>query len=112
MVADAAVNVAVHPMEYSPPLMLMGTAVLMPDMAMVPEVRKEPGGTFGWIRKANTSGVVSQARVVTLKVRGAPAMTTVAVVVVLQVAAEVWRSVTVWPLLMVPATVVNAPASI
>ena len=84
----------------------------MPLIVTVFEVSTADSATLPWLVKTNTLGTVSQVGVVTLKLRGIPAMVTVTVVVVLHSAEAVWLSVTDWPLLMVPAIVVNIPASI
>src|SRR4051794_22262946 len=106
------VKVPVQPMEYSPPAMPIGIAVLMPPTEMALEVRTELRGTLAWIWKGpNAAGCVSQASVATLNERGVPAMVTVTVVVVLQLDDAVWRSVSCWPGLMVPAAAVKLPWS-
>ena len=87
------VKLAVQPIEYVPPTTLIGIGPLMPLMVMVFEVRTLLTGTFPWVvSSVNVLGVVSQSIVVTLKLRGAPAIVTVAVVVVPQLAEAVCRS--------------------
>ena len=104
IVPEEAVYAAVQPTEYVPSVMLMGTAPLIPEITMALEVRTEPRGTPDCVTKEKASGVVSQASVVTLNVRGTPAIVSVGTVVVSQLAEAAWRTRTVWPLSIVPAT--------
>ena len=101
----------VHPSEYSPPAMLTTAPVLMPVILTVFEICTDNNGMPDCKLKRTESGVVSQS-VVTLKLRGTPAMVTVADVVVLQLTAAVWRTVTDWPALIVPDRLVKAAESI
>ena len=66
---------------------------MIPVILTVFEVNTEDDGTAVCTVNANGSGVVSHAAVMTSKVLGVPAMVTVVLVVVLQVADAVWRNV-------------------
>ena len=58
IVPAAVTKVAVQPIEYSPPEMLMGTAVLIPDIVTVLDVRTELNGTAPCEMNDIASGVV------------------------------------------------------
>ena len=61
IVPDAAVKVAVHPIEYSPPVMLIVAAMLMPVIATVFDVKVADRATLTRPWKKNESGVASGA---------------------------------------------------
>ena len=86
----------------------MAVGALMPLIVTVFEVTTAFKATFACGTKLNGSGAVSQASVVTLNVfTGKLAMVNVVVVVVPQLDDAVWRTHTVWLLLIVPAVVTN-----
>ena len=59
IVPTALVKVAVHPIEYVPPMTEIGAAVLMPVIVDVFDVSVVLRETPLWAAKANASGVVS-----------------------------------------------------
>src|SRR5687767_1076239 len=79
---------------------------------MLLEVRTLPTGTLAWfVKTAGVSGVVSQARVVTLKLRVTAPKVIVTDAAVPHVAAAVTRRVTAWPGFTTPGALVNVPPS-
>jgi hypothetical protein len=95
--------------EYSPPVIEIGVMVLIPAIVTTLDVTTVFNATPIRDVNVNGSGVVSAARVVTLKVPFTPPMLKVTVVVVEKEFDEVCRSATVSPLFTVPAEVVKAP---
>jgi hypothetical protein len=89
---------------------LMMAGALMPLTVMVLEVTTVLSATSVCGVKLKGSGVVSAVTVVLVKVSLTPPMVSVVWVAVLKDAAEVWRTLKVCPLVMVLATVVQAPA--
>ena len=112
IVPGTLVKLIEQPIEYSPPTTLTSTAVLMPVMVNVFETMPVESGTSVCVDSEKPSGMASQASVVTLKVRGKPAMVSIVVVVVLQLLEATCRSVTDCPGLIVPGALPNAPVSI
>src|SRR4029079_14109018 len=89
-------NVSLQPIEYWPFVIVTVDDVLMPLIVIVFEIAVALRSTFDCESKPNASGTESHGTVVTLTPppRGAPAIVTFTVVVVLQVAEAYWRSVT------------------
>ena len=106
MVAGSVEKDPVQPIEYSPPVTLIGDAELIPLIVALAETRKEASGTPHCVANANGSGLVSHTTVVTLNALGVPAIVKVAVVVVAQFVDAVCRTITVWPELIVPGVIV------
>src|SRR5687768_7847609 len=96
-------NTPVQPIEYVPPVTLIGAGSLMPLIVTVFDVCTEPSGTSVTSVNTNASGMTSCASVVDVNVSDTPPTVSVESTAVENAADEVWRTHTVSPLTTVPA---------
>ena len=109
VIVPAALVKAPPAIEYSPPVMLIGDAVLIPETVTAVELIVAFRAAPVTAVKLNALGVVSGNSVVTLKVCATPPTVKVACVVAPKVAAVARLTTTVWPLVTVPAALVKVP---
>ena len=107
MVPAVDTKVTVHPTEYVPPVTEIAAAALMPATVIALDVITAPGTAFITSVKVKALGVVSAAAVVLEKMSKTPPMVSAVSVCVEKLDEAVWRTQTVWPLLMVDAAVTN-----